>query len=49
MIQSHLALKNQHKNKIDHLILDIKTLDFQILINLTQIKLFEQLGRSNRS
>jgi len=44
VIQSNFALKNQHKSKMDYLILGSKTWDFQIQIILIQIKLFEQLG-----
>ena len=44
MIQSNVALKNQHKSKRDYLILDSKKWDFQIQIILIQIKCFEQLA-----
>lgn len=44
MIQSNVALKNQHKSKTDYLILDSKKWDFQIRIILIQIKFLEQLA-----
>ncbi len=42
MIQSTFDLKNHQKSKMDYLILESKTLHFQI-----QIKLFEQLVSSS--
>ena len=44
LILSKVSLKNWHKSNLDQVILDSKTWDFQIRINLIQIKFFEQLG-----
>lgn len=43
MIQSNFALRNWHRSRMDYLILDSKTWNFQIGIILIHIQLFEQL------